>query len=162
MPGKNKNGEDAVAANDRTKLIFPALGGLYQRFSPFSYAFMRFATGAVLVPHGVQKILNTPIAKFVPNIAAKGLPFAEALAYLTYFAESAAAACLAIGLLTRIAAAMIGIEMLVIVFFFQWQFGYFWTARGYEYALLWLLLCTAIFFKGGGRYSIDRIVGKEF
>jgi putative oxidoreductase len=165
VPGnvrQEQNGEDAVAANDGTKLIFPALGGLYQRFSPFSYAFMRFATGAVLVPHGVQKILNTPIAKFVPNIAAKGLPFAEALAYLTYFAESAAAACLAIGLLTRIAAAMIGIEMLVIVFFFQWQFGYFWTARGYEYALLWLLLCTAIFFKGGGRYSIDRIVGKEF
>ena len=151
-----------MAAHDEPKLIFPALGGLYQRFSPFSYAFMRFATGAVLVPHGVQKILNIPIAKFVPNIAAKGLPFAEALAYLTYFAESAAAACLAIGLLTRIAAAMIGIEMLVIVFFFQWQFGYFWTARGYEYALLWLLLCTAIFFKGGGRYSIDRIVGKEF
>ena len=151
-----------MAAHDEPKLIFPALAGLYQRFSPFSYAFMRFATGAVLVPHGVQKILNTPIAKFVPNIAAKGLPFAEALAYLTYFAESAAAACLAIGLLTRIAAAMIGIEMLVIVFFFQWQFGYFWTARGYEYALLWLLLCTAIFFKGGGRYSIDRIIGKEF
>ena len=151
-----------MAAHDEPKLIFPALGGLYQRFSPFSYAFMRFATGAVLVPHGVQKVLNVPISKFAPNIAAKGLPFAEALAYLAYFAESAAAACLAIGLLTRIAAAMIGIEMLVIVFFFQWQFGYFWTARGYEYALLWLLLCTAIFFKGGGRYSIDRIVGKEF
>ena len=151
-----------MAAHDEPKLIFPALGGLYQRFSPFSYAFMRFATGAVLVPHGVQKILNIPIAKFVPNIAAKGLPFAEALAYLTYFAESAAAACLAIGLLTRIAAAMIGIEMLVIVFFFQWQFGYFWTARGYEYALLWLLLCTAIFFKGGGRYSVDRLIGREF
>ena len=151
-----------MAEKDEPKLIFPALGGLYQRFSPFSYAFMRFATGAVLVPHGVQKVLNVPISKFAPNIAAKGLPFAEALAYLAYFAESAAAACLAIGLLTRIAAAMIGIEMLVIVFFFQWQFGYFWTTRGYEYALLWLLLCIGIFFKGGGRYSIDRIIGKEF
>ena len=151
-----------MAAHDEPKLIFPALGGLYQRFSPFSYAFMRFATGAVLVPHGVQKVLNVPISKFAPNIAAKGLPFAEALAYLAYFAESAAAACLAIGLLTRIAAAMIGIEMLVIVFFFQWQFGYFWTTRGYEYALLWLLLCIGIFFKGGGRYSIDRIIGNEF
>ena len=151
-----------MAADDEPKLVFPSVAGLYQRFSPFSYAFMRFATGAVLVPHGVQKVLNVPISKFAPNIAAKGLPFAEALAYLTYFAESVAAVCLAIGLLTRIAAAMIGIEMLVIVFFFQWQFGYFWTARGYEYALLWLLLCTAIFFKGGGRYSIDRIVGKEF
>src|SRR3979411_2026148 len=144
------------------RLLFPGLAGLYQRFSPFSYAFMRFAAGAVLVPHGIQKALNVPIPKFAPNIAAKGLPFAEGLAYLTYFAESVAAACLAIGLLTRIAAALIGIEMLVIVFFFQWQFGYFWTARGYEYALLWLLLCIAIFFKGGGRYSIDRIIGQAF
>src|ERR1700687_4493861 len=114
-PGSN--GEDTMSAHDEPKLIFPALAGLYQRFSPFSYAFMRFATGAVLVPHGIQKVLNVPIAKFAPNIAAKGLPFAEGLAYLTYFAESVAAACLAIGLLTRIAAAMIGIEMLVIVFF---------------------------------------------
>jgi putative oxidoreductase len=151
-----------MASDSEPKLVFPALGGLYRRFSPYSYAFMRFATGAILVPHGVQKILNTPIAKFALNVAAKGMPFAEALAYLTYFTESVAAACLAIGLFTRIAAAMIGIEMLVIVFLFQWQFGYFWTNRGYEFALLWVLLCIAIFFKGGGRYSVDRLIGWEF
>jgi len=147
---------------DSKNLIFPGLAGLYQKGSPYAYAFMRFATGAVLVPHGIQKILTVPIAKFAPNIAAKGLPFPEALAYLTYFAESVAATCLAIGLFTRIAAAVVGIEMLVIVFLFQWPFGYFWTARGYEYALLWALLCIAIFFKGGGRYSIDRMIGREF
>jgi putative oxidoreductase len=151
-----------MVTRDEPKLIFPGLAAFYQRFSPYSYAFMRFATGAILVPHGVQKILTVPISKFAPNIAAKGLPFAEGLAYLTYFAESVAAVCLAIGLFTRIAAAVIGIEMLVIVLLFQWQFGYFWTVRGYEFALLWLLLCIAIFFKGGGRYSIDRIIGKEF
>ncbi len=151
-----------MAAHDEPKLIFPGLEGFYERCSPYSYALMRFATGAILVPHGIQKILNTPIAKFAPNIAAKGLPFAEALAYLTYFAESAAAACLAIGLFTRIAAAVVGIEMLVIVVLFQWQFGYFWTNRGYEFALLWLLLCIAIFFKGGDRCSVDRLIGKEF
>jgi len=151
-----------MAAHGEPKLIFPALAGLYERFSPFSYALMRFATGAVLVPHGIQKILTVPIAKFAPSIAAKGLPFAEALAYLTYFSESVAAICLAIGLFTRIAAAVVGIEMLVIVFLFQLQFCYFWTVRGYEYALLWALLCIAIFFKGGGRYSIDRMIGREF
>jgi putative oxidoreductase len=148
--------------HQEARLFFPALAGLYERFSPFSYALMRFATGAILVPHGIQKILNVPIAKFAPNIAAKGLPFAEGLAYLTYFAESVAAACLAVGLFTRLAAAMVGIEMLVIVFLFQWQFGYFWTNRGYEFALLWALLCIAIFFKGGGRYSVDRLIGREF
>jgi putative oxidoreductase len=50
----------------------------------------------------------------------------------------------------------------IIVYFFQSQFGYFWTARGYEYALLWCLLSIGIFFRGGGRYSIDRLLGKEF
>jgi putative oxidoreductase len=151
-----------MVTRDEPQLIFPGLAGFYERFAPYSYTLIRFATGAILVPHGVQKILNTPIEKFALNIAAKGLPLAEALAYLTYFAESVAAACLAIGLFTRIAAAIVGIEMLVIVALFQWQFGYFWTVRGYEFALLWALLCIAIFFKGGGRYSIDRIIGKEF
>jgi putative oxidoreductase len=154
--------EDAMAARNETKLVFPALAGLYESCAPYSYAIMRFATGAILVPHGVNKILNTPIAKFAPNIVAKGLPFPEALAYLTYFAESVAAVCLAIGLFTRLAAAMIGIEMMVIVILFQWQFGYFWTNRGYEFALLWALLCIAIFFKGGGRYSVDHLIGREF
>ena len=36
------------------------------------------------------------------------------------------------------------------------------TVRGYEYALLWWLLCLAIFFRGGGRYAVDRLIGKEF
>jgi putative oxidoreductase len=50
----------------------------------------------------------------------------------------------------------------IIVYFFQSQFGYFWTVRGYEYALLWCLLSIGIFFRGGGRYSVDRLLGKEF
>ncbi len=151
-----------MATQDEPNLIFPSLAGLYQRFSPFAYAFMRFATGAVLLPHGIQKVFFLSIARYTELIGAKGLPFPEVLAYLTFFAESVGAACLAIGLFTRIAAAMIAIEMLVIVFVFQWQFGYFWTNRGYEYALLWLLLCIAIFFRGGGRYSVDHLIGKEF
>ena len=154
-------GDEAMAAHDETKLVFPALAGFYESCAPYSYAIMRFATGAILVPHGVVKILNTPIAKFAPNIAAKGLPFPEALAYLTYFAESIAAVCLAIGLFTRVAAAIIGIEMIVIVILFQWQFGYFWTNRGYEYVLMWGLVTLAIALRGGGPYSLDRRIGRE-
>ena len=144
------------------RLIFPRLGGFYRSFSPYSYALMRFATGAILLPHGIQKLFFVPVARVASGIAAKGLPFPEMLAYLTYFSESVAAACLALGLFTRVAAVTIGIQMLVIVCIFQWQFGYFWTNRGYEFALLWLLLCIGIFFKGGGRYSIDRLIGREF
>jgi len=146
----------------RETLIIPALGPFYEKASPYAYGLMRFATGAVLVPHGIQKVFFLSIDRYTQIIAGKGLPFPELLAYLTFFTESVAAICLAIGLFTRIAAAMIAIEMLVIVFVFQWGFGYFWTNRGYEYALLWLLLCIAIFFRGGGRFSVDRLIGKEF
>jgi putative oxidoreductase len=143
------------------RLIFPGLAGLYQGGAPYAYAFMRFATGAVLVPHGIQKLLYNSVDKFAPIIGGKGLPFPEVLTYVTFFTESVVAAFLAIGLFTRVAAAMIWIEMLVIITVFNWQFGYFWTNRGVEYALLWLLLCTAIFFRGGGRYSVDHLIGKE-
>ena len=146
----------------RDTLIIPALRPFYERMSPYAYAFMRFATGAVLLPHGIQKVLFLSIDRYTQIIAAKGLPFPQLLAYLTFFTESVAAACLAIGLFTRVAAAMIAIEMIVIVFIFQWSFGYFWTNRGYEYALLWALLCIAIFLRGGGRFSVDRLIGKEF
>ena len=147
---------------DRNRLIVPGMAGVYQRFAPYSYAFMRFVTGAILVPHGIQKVFTAPIDRFITNIGAKGIPFADVLAYLVFFTESVGAICLAIGLFTRIAAAMVGIQMLVITFMFQWQYGYFWTNRGYEFALLWALLCIAIFFKGGGRYSVDRLIGWEF
>jgi putative oxidoreductase len=159
--GNQTKGMDMSADIDPRRLVFPGLAGLYRLGAPYSYAFMRFATGAVLVPHGIQKVLAFQVGRYTETIAAKGLPFPELLAYLTFFTESVAAICLAIGLFTRVAAVMIWIEMLVIVFLFQWQYGYFWTNRGYEYALLWLLLCTAIFFRGGGRYSVDRLIGKE-
>ena len=146
---------------NRATLIFPQLGRFYNALSPYAYAFMRFVTGAVLLPHGVQKVFFLSIGRYTEIIAAKGLPFPTLLAYLTFFTEFVAAACLAVGLFTRIAAAMIAIEMLVIVFAFQWPNGYFWTNRGYEYALLWALLCLAIFFRGGGRYSVDYLIGKE-
>src|SRR5262249_30002727 len=148
--------------SDHRRLFIPALGGFYETFAPYSYAFMRFVTGAILVPHGVQKVFFGSIARYTQTIAAKGLPFPELLAYLTFFSESVGAVFLAIGLFTRAAAAMIFIQMTVIVFLFQWQYGYFWTNRGYEFAALWALLCAAIFFKGGGRYSVDHLIGKEF
>jgi uncharacterized membrane protein YphA (DoxX/SURF4 family) len=33
---------------------------------------------------------------------------------------------------------------------------------GYEYPLVLLVIYAAIFFRGAGRCSIDRMIGKEF
>jgi uncharacterized membrane protein YphA (DoxX/SURF4 family) len=39
--------------------------------------------------------------------------------------------------------------------------GFFWHKGGFEYPLMWLVLCLVIFFRGGGPYSLDRRIGKE-
>jgi putative oxidoreductase len=152
---------DQDAEINPRRLVFPGLAKLYATFSPYSYAFMRFSTGAVLFPHGVQKVFFKAGVIEGSNIAAHGLPFATTLAYLVVFTEFVGAACLALGLFTRVMAVMIWIEMAVIITLWTWPKGYFWTSKGFEYPLLWLLLCTAIFFRGGGRYSLDRLIGKE-
>ena len=69
--------------------------------------------------------------------------------------------CLALGLFTRFMAAGLAIEMFVIAFFIQIKFGYFWTQRGLEFPLFLMILAIAIFFRGGGKYSLDHLIGKE-
>jgi putative oxidoreductase len=144
------------------RLIIPGLAGLYRSGAPFAYAFMRFSTGAVLFPHGVDKLVHGSIARSANGIAQHGLPLPLFLAAATLFSEFFAAAFLALGLFTRLAAVVIWIEMSVIILLYQWPNGYFWTNKGIEFALLWWLLCLAIFFRGGGRWSLDRLIGREF
>jgi putative oxidoreductase len=149
-------------AVETQRLFVPALGGLYRAGAPFAYAFMRFSTGAVLFPHGVDKVLHGSITRSAVMIGQHGLPFPLFFSTAAVFAEFVASACVALGLFTRLMAAIVWIEMAVIILLWQWPNGYFWTNKGIEFALLWLLLCTAIFFRGGGRWSLDRLIGREF
>jgi putative oxidoreductase len=84
-----------------------------------------------------------------------------AWAYFIGGLEFFGAILLAIGLLTRPVALLLFIEMVVIVFGVHLPLGYFWTGRGFEYPLLLGLLCLAIFFRGGERLSVDRLLGRE-
>jgi putative oxidoreductase len=147
---------------DKKRLLIPGLAHLYAPLSPFAYAFMRFVTGAILLPHGYSKLFFSDPHTYADGIGRHGLPFPLLLAWLMILTESIGAALLAIGLLTRVAAVAIWIEMFIITFIYQWPNGYLWTNKGYEFSLLWLLLVSAIFFRGGGRYSVDRLIGKEF
>jgi putative oxidoreductase len=147
--------------NPHSKYVFPALGAIYETVSPYSYAFMRFCTGAILAPHGVQKLFFGGVVGNAHVMARMGLTPPLAWSYLVGFTECFCAIALALGLFTRLAALFILVEMAVIAFGIQIKFGYFWTQHGNEFPLLLFLLTLAIFFRGGGRYSIDHLIGKE-
>ncbi len=143
------------------RLAIPALGGLYDALAPYSYALIRFATGAILVPHGYAKLFQGGVTGLAANLAKMGFEPAVAWAYWVAGLEFFGAIMLAIGLLTRPVALLLFIEMVVIVFGVHLPQGFFWTTRGFEYPLLLGVLCLAIFLRGGERLSVDRALGRE-
>jgi putative oxidoreductase len=118
-----------------TRSIIPGMSKLYARFAPYSYAFMRFCSGAILAPHGIQKLFYGGVVGNAVAVAKMGLYPPEFWSYLVGFTECFCAIALALGLFTRVAALFIIGEMAVIAFAVQIKFGYFWTQRGNEFPL---------------------------
>ena len=108
-----------------------------------------------------QALFFGGIAGNVTAVARLGFYPPTLWAYLVGFTECFCAIALALGLFTRLAALFIIGEMAFLAFHVQIKFGYFWTQRGNEFPLLLLLLTLAIFFRGGGRFSLDHLIGKE-
>ena len=92
-----------------------------------------------------------------------GLPMPLAWAYLIGILECFGGAALAVGFLTRPIALMLTVEFAVITYWHSGN-GYVFSSPhgGYEYPLVLLVIYFAIFFRGAGRCSIDRAIGKEF
>lgn len=149
--------QDAAAP----RLVIPGLSGLYQTLAPYSYSFMRFCVGAMLVPHGYFKLFHGQVHGLAGLMAHLGLQPALAWAYWIGILEFFGGIMLALGLLTRPVAIMIAVEMAVAIIGVHLGNGYFWTNKGYEYPLMWGLLCLAIAVRGGGRLSLDHAIGKE-
>jgi len=90
-----------------------------------------------------------------------GYSDAVPLIYFLIVVEFAGGLAIAAGLFTRFFAAMVTIEMAVIMFVHYLPNGFSWLNRGYEFVLLWGLVSLAIWWRGGGPYSLDRRIGRE-
>jgi putative oxidoreductase len=81
--------------------------------------------------------------------------------YVLILIEFFGGMAIAAGLFTRFFAAAVTIEMAVIMFAHYLPNGFSWLNRGYEFVLLWGLVTLAIWWRGGGPYSLDRMLGRE-
>src|SRR5262245_14285126 len=134
-----------------------------QRFVSVAYAFARDYFALLILPSGYEKVFHDGAARIAAgNVLKTGLQpplfWAWAVAYLEFYGMI----LLALGLLTRPVAFAFAIELAVIVLTIQMPNGYFWTSRGAEFAIMLFVVCLAFLFGGGGRYSLDRKLGKEF
>jgi len=145
------------------RLFFPSFEPFYQSASGLAYPFIRFVTGAMLIPHGWRKFVDGGTQKSVIELFHKlGLEPAGLLFWFAGSLELFGGVMLALGLFTRPVALAIAIEMLIISFDVYWPNGFFAGARGYEHTLLWGLIALAIAARGGGKLSADKLIGKEF
>jgi putative oxidoreductase len=144
------------------ELLVPGLAGFYAAVSDLWYPMIRVAIGAILFMHGYFKLANAGMAKVAANFGTNyGLPMPTFLAYSAVFLETVGAICIIIGLFTRFFAAAIAIELLIAMFAAHWVKGFSVGAGGYEYVLFLGIVMFAIALRGGGPYSVDRVIGKE-
>ena len=146
-------------ANAEPKLLLPFLKPFYDFAIPLSWTVIRVACGWILVVHGWGKVTRGPSA-YVKGFNAQGFDPAMPWIWAALTIEFVGGIALMVGLFTRFFAAAAAIELLIITALY-WNNGFSWLQRGYEYTLLWGLVCFAIALRGGGPYSVDRVIGKE-
>ena len=146
---------------DHKKLVVPGVARLYEMLAPLSYTLIRFSLGVFLIPHGYAKLFQDDAVAASRNFVNFGWSYPLAWAYFIGALEFFGGMMLAVGLLTRIVAAAFVVEMTVISFGVLWPV-WSWGRRGMEYALLMGIIALAILFRGGGRYSVDHYIGREF
>lgn len=149
-----------------TRLYVPALAGVYDSTWRFAELVLRLAAGLMFLPHALWK---------VGYFSGPGLPgfikFFDKVGYspgafwgpTILGIEIVGGVLLAIGLFTRPIALILFIEMLVITHF-HWPRGFFFNAQGggYEYPMMWAAVLLYFVIRGGGDWSVDAKLKKEF
>jgi putative oxidoreductase len=151
-------------AEATSRLYVPALGGIYTAVGEYAEPILRIALGGVLIPHGLQKLFGM----FGGMGFARNAELFDKLGYtpgvfwgtLVGCTELIGGILLIVGLFTRFAAAAVVIFMIMAIHFTSAK-GFFWGAGGMEYPIL-IGVCALFFLiRGGGRCSVDHMIGRE-
>jgi putative oxidoreductase len=153
---------DETIKIDDSRLIIPGLADLYRGVAPLGYALIRVATAASFMPVGYDRLFHNGGLELEKSIAALGFPFPYEWGWAVTVNESIVATLLLLGLFTRPAAFALALEMMVVAFGIMIKHGMFWPAHGLEVALLLALVTFGFVLGGGGRYSLDHAIGREF
>lgn len=121
---------------------------------------LRIGVGVVFVAHGAQKLFGAfggyGLEATGQWMASIGLEPGYLMALGAGLGEFVGGLLLLVGLLTRPAAVVGVVTMVVALFAAHWSNGFFLSNNGFEYALTLALAALALVMLGGGRISLDR------
>jgi putative oxidoreductase len=155
----------STLSSSSSRYFIPALGGLYGGLQSLVLPLLRAGLGIILMAHGCQKLFGmfggmglTANAALFDRLGYQPGMFWGTLVGLT---ETIGGLLLVIGLFTRPAALSIVIFMIFSIHFTSAK-GFFWSQGGMEYSILILLVALVFMIRGGGEYSLDSKMAKEF
>jgi putative oxidoreductase len=122
------------------------------RLQPLGLLILRVVLGAIMVAHGYPKVFGG-LQHNAQAIASMGMP--GWLGYVSAFAEFVGGLFLICGVLTRFAAFVIVVNMIVAIWKVHFKNG-FMAQGNYQFPLLLAAAALLFVFFGGGRYSLDR------
>ena len=123
-------------------------------------AVLRVITGTIFVAHGAQKLFVYGLDGVAGGFAQMGIPFPTIVGPLVGLVELFGGLALIAGLLTRLAGAGLGINMLGAFLLVHLPAGFF-LPNGYEFVMMLGASAIALTFTGAGRYSIDALIGRR-
>lgn len=128
--------------------------------SSFAPLALRLPVGVILIAHGAQKLFGWFGGYGLEGtgqwMASIGLEPSVLMALMAGSAEFFGGVLLLIGLLTRPAAAVTAITMLVAIVTVHWDNGLFLSNNGYEFGLALLAAAVSLLFSGAGNLSVDK------
>ncbi len=123
---------------------------------------MRISAGVIFAAHGAQKLFGSfgggGLEGTAQWMASIGLQPGYLMALAAGSAEFFGGIALLLGLLTRPAAFVLAMTMLVAVITVHLPNGLFLSNNGYEFGLALLAITGAIVLNGGGKLSLDRLL----
>src|SRR5947209_12293283 len=119
--------------------IVPFAARLYRPLEPYAYTLIRAATGAIFIPHGVQKL-------FLGGASTVG-------SFGLGILELAGGLLVVLGMLVRPMALLLIIDVLLVIAANIGK-GWLWTRGGVQYHTFLLGMCLALFIGGSGRHVV--------
>ncbi|HPL83054.1 MAG TPA: DoxX family protein [Candidatus Omnitrophota bacterium] len=121
---------------------------------------LRLALGYMFAAHGLQKafgLFGGPgIGGFSEMLSGLGFKPSLFWAYLAAYAELVGGILLAIGFLTRGAASVLLVLILVAAFKVHVSKGFFLSQGGFEYTFIIFSVCLALILLGPGKFTIFK------
>lgn len=126
-----------------------------EKWQPFAPFFLRIATGAIFLGHGLMKWQVMGLAGTTGMLTGLGFPLPELFAVLLIAAEVLGGLALILGVYTHWTAKILAFVSLVALVTVHLKNG-FMGQGGYEFILLILAASVSLMITGAGKWSLDH------